>query len=222
LFLICAILMTLAGQFLSTPSSLGGDFIVYSLLVFYAHLTILSGRIDLGSRNPTSPAQRRPSLRFFGLVFVVMWLPPVIGAVVGLVIMPSLASSGSLFLAVCVAGPLLVSLSFFGVLIPRFIWIDLTRDETVKQSKGQPVWAYVATRLLLWNGAFLVVSTTVWLVFVMIIAVVPGIRSIYFDIAMSVVIGTIAYCGVALIAAVLSHAHLKAYDLGPQGLVHRL
>ena len=197
----------------------GWQIVVYSILVFFTHLTILTGQFGFSGRSNKAENQPAPSLRFFGLVFVFVWLPCFAALFVGAFVFGSRFGNAPLYISALVS--VWVSLTVFGKSIPRHVWVQVNGGDEKTNHKGRPVWVYVGTRLLLWNtvyyALFLVLLVALnWLTSSELGAIIP-----FFQIGTAVILEAFSYVAIVMTAAVLFHAHLRSHNLGPQGLIEQ-
>lgn len=219
LFILCAVLDTFAEQFAPKSGIIGGQLVLFTMMLYITHDVILSGQSNFWRFSGFSNKQRPISLRFVGLVFAVMGLPMIAGAVLGVLTQRALGSDAFLTPLAIIAVSLWISLTFFGTSMPRHVWGELIENDEANSPKGRPMWRYIGPRLLLWNLAYLI------LILLLLVALhrfnlsAVGASIPFLDIGIGIVVKTFSYIAMTLTAAVLSHAYIRSYDLGPQGLI---
>lgn len=138
MFFLLAVIVTVAEKFTSKSGMIGGQVIIYSMMIYFTHHAILSGRFDIWGRTYLIKGQRPLSLRFLGLVFLTTWLPMIAGVTLGFIVLTRPTTAGMLPLLVITVVPLWISLTFLGTKIPRHVWVELTGDDNIKHNKRTP------------------------------------------------------------------------------------
>ncbi|MEL6701420.1 MAG: hypothetical protein AAFO58_07035 [Pseudomonadota bacterium] len=220
-YVFVAGVLAVAELFSMSGAGLSAAFLCYSFLVATTHHSILAGGV-LMKKAKNTPASKDPkiyTLRFFGVIFLLVWAPMLIASVVGARLLPDPSAFGGLLLSAFSSAVLWISLSFFGTRIPNTVWEDMGHPVVDGAKKKAPIVVFTAMRLLLWNGSYALVAVGILLLFWEVLSALRGLPVAYFDAGFEFIRGCLSGVAIALTAAVLSHAHVRAYDLGPQGFI---
>lgn len=222
MFFLIAALLTIAEQFGSSLGLIGPKIFAYSMLIYLAHQAILSGHFSISGRVDKNQTHPPRILRFFGLVFLISWLPLIVGAILAFFLLSGLRATNVTPFILITLVPVWLSLTFFGTSYPQRVWFELTGETSKTHQDRRPVWIYVGTRLLLWNSVYFVFTLVISFALSWIARTDIGASIPFLNLGFDFLMEGMSYIALTLTAAVLSHAHLRANDLGPQGLIERL
>lgn len=218
-YLVFAALLALAEYFFPNNTGVVGAIFAYLATLYLTHSVILSGDAKSLWRSSTSGHAGNPlSLRFIGVVILVVGAPLAIGVTVGIALLQYPGSNVvglPTLIGLLVVVLLWISLSIWGVAIPRLVWKDGKHTAEIDETYTKRVWPFAMFWLAVWNVTAFAILYGFYALFYSGLPTPAG-AWVILD---STFRETVEYIYVALTAAVLSHAFLRAYDLGPQGLI---
>ena len=192
---------------------------IYCIAIHATHNAILTERVDTWGTDALALLARRVSMEFWGLMLLVVLLPLFVGMALAFVVLPDVTAYAQIPLMLCIVVPFWICLSLFGVLIPQRVWLDVNEDQDIPSVQPRSTWFYVGTRLLLWNMIYICLLVAMTAGYVVLRR--SGLEEFipFSETLANFVFSAFGFIAVTLTAAVLSHAFLRKYSLGPQGLI---
>ncbi|MGB1234936.1 MAG: hypothetical protein ACPG5U_04310 [Planktomarina sp.] len=222
MFALLAVGIGIIEQLLDSTALVGAQLVIYTMLVYMAHSTILSGDFSMIADKSNPMATNPFTLKFALLILGVIGVPVLVGVIAPIFLFPeTVAIFGPNSLIIFGAIAVWISLIFFGHKIPHHVWGKVMTDRPLIQNDVKHDRAYTAFWLVVWNVLTFVfiiaVSLGLW---ALLRPIVPSLSVL--DIVLRIVGSFFGYFTITITAAVLSHAHFRSYGIEPQGLIHKL